>query len=153
MSHANALLVMTNFRRQTWRHGPSPTQVDISTHLFAHVNTAGHNGFDCQLMNSWIIFTPDGRFKQSFGTAVSCRVYGHFPWKRRRNNVTKRFRLVRTPVLKDALKNLKTGSSRVLLAWENTTDIPRRHRRFPPRNDVWGTSAEIAYWWRVTTQI
>ena len=22
-----------------------------------------------------------------------------------------------------------------------------------PRNDVWGTSAEIPYWWRVTTQI
>ena len=73
------LLVMINFRKQTWRHGPSPTQVDISTHLFAHVNTAGHDGFDCQLMNSRIIFTPDGRFKQSFGTAVSCRVYGHFP--------------------------------------------------------------------------
>lgn len=65
--------------KQTWRHGPSPTQVDISTHLFAHVNTAGHDGFDCQLMNSRIIFTPDGRFKQSFSTAVSCRVYGHFP--------------------------------------------------------------------------
>lgn len=79
VSPVNALLVMINFRKQTWRHGPSPTQVDISTHLFAHVNTAGHDGFDCQLMNSRIIFTPDGRFKQSFGTAVSCRVYGHFP--------------------------------------------------------------------------
>ena len=25
--------------------------------------------------------------------------------------------------------------------------------RFPPLNDVWETSAEIPYWWRVTTQI
>ena len=38
------------------------------------------------------------------------------------------------------------------LAWEN-----RRHFATPPTvsppNDVWGTSAEIPYWWRVTTQI
>ena len=37
-------------------------------------------------------------------------------------------------------------------AWEN-----RRHfatpRTVSTRNDVWGTSAEIPYWWRVTTQI
>ena len=36
--------------------------------------------------------------------------------------------------------------------WEN-----RRHFATPPtvcpRNDVWATSAEIPYWWRVTTQI
>ena len=38
------------------------------------------------------------------------------------------------------------------VAWEN-----RRHFATPPtvfpRNDVWETSAEIPYWWRVTTQI
>ena len=39
-----------------------------------------------------------------------------------------------------------------LIAWENI-----RHFATPPvvypRNDVWETSAEIPYWWRVTTQI
>ena len=39
-----------------------------------------------------------------------------------------------------------------LLAWENS-----RHFATSPvvsgRNDVWETSAEIPYWWRVTTQV
>ena len=39
-----------------------------------------------------------------------------------------------------------------MLAWENI-----RHFATPPlvspRNDVWETSAEIPYWWRVTIQI
>ena len=35
---------------------------------------------------------------------------------------------------------------------EKTADILRRHHWFP-RNDVWETSAEIPYWWRVTKQI
>ena len=35
-----------------------------------------------------------------------------------------------------------------------TADISRRHPPLvSPRNDVWGTSAEIPYWWRVTAQI
>ena len=34
-----------------------------------------------------------------------------------------------------------------------TTDIPRRHHWFFPRNDIWETSAEIPYWWHVTTEI
>ena len=32
-------------------------------------------------------------------------------------------------------------------------DISGRHHWFPARNDVWETSAEIPYWWRVTTRI
>ena len=38
------------------------------------------------------------------------------------------------------------------IAWENSrhlTTLPL----VSPRNDVWETSAEIPYWWRVTTQI
>ena len=34
-----------------------------------------------------------------------------------------------------------------------TADIPRRHHWFFPRNDIWETSAEIPYWWRVTPEI
>ena len=34
-----------------------------------------------------------------------------------------------------------------------TTDIPRRHHWFFLRNDIWETSAEIPYWWHVTTEI
>ena len=41
---------------------------------------------------------------------------------------------------------------RELIAWENS-----RHFVTPqlvsPWNDVWETSAEIPYWWRITTQI
>ena len=38
------------------------------------------------------------------------------------------------------------------LAWENTRHLARPVL-VPLRNDVWGTCAEIPYWWRVTTQI
>ena len=69
-------------RRQTRRHGASPAQVDISTHLFAHVNTAGHDGFDRKLMNSRMIFSPEGWSKKSFRTAVSGCVHSNFPWKK-----------------------------------------------------------------------
>ena len=39
-----------------------------------------------------------------------------------------------------------------LLAWENSWHLATPALVFP-RNDVWETSAEIPYWWRVTTQI
>ena len=35
---------------------------------------------------------------------------------------------------------------------EKTAEISRRHTGLP-RNDGWETSADIPYWWRVTTQI
>lgn len=63
----------------TWRHGPSTTQVNISTHLFPYVDTTGHDGVNSQLVNTRIVFAPNGRFKQSFGTAVSSRVHSNFP--------------------------------------------------------------------------
>lgn len=63
----------------TWRHGPSTTQVNISTHLFPYVDTTGHDGVNSQLVNTRIVFAPNGRFKQSFGTAVSSRVHCNFP--------------------------------------------------------------------------
>ena len=40
----------------------------------------------------------------------------------------------------------------LIIAWENS----RHFATLPlvcPQNDVWGTSAEIPYWWHVTTQI
>ena len=44
-----------------------------------------------------------------------------------------------------------TKFSAVTVAWENT-----RHFAMPPTvspwNDIWETSAEISYWWGVTTQ-
>ena len=42
----------------------------------------------------------------------------------------------------------------VLLSWpeKNSRHLAKSPLVFPP-NDVWGTSAEIPYWWRVTTQI
>ena len=58
-------------KRQTSRHRASPTQVDVSTHLFAHVNTAGHDSFDRQLVNSRMVLSPDRWLKQSLCTAVS----------------------------------------------------------------------------------
>ena len=36
---------------------------------------------------------------------------------------------------------------------EKTVDISRRHHWFPRENDVWATSVEIPFWWRVTTHI
>ena len=38
------------------------------------------------------------------------------------------------------------------LAWENSWHFARQVL-VSPRNNVWGTRAEIPYWWRVTTQI
>ena len=38
------------------------------------------------------------------------------------------------------------------LAWENSRHLATLPLVSPP-NDVWETSAEIPYWWRVTTQI
>ena len=40
----------------------------------------------------------------------------------------------------------------ILLAWENSRQLAMLPL-VSPRNDVWETSAEIPYWWRVTTQI
>ena len=37
------------------------------------------------------------------------------------------------------------------LAWENSRHLATLPLVYPP-NDVWETSAEIPYWWRVTTQ-
>ena len=42
--------------------------------------------------------------------------------------------------------------SRNLLAWENSRHLATLPLA-SPRNDVWETSAEIPYWWRVTTQV
>ena len=48
--------------------------------------------------------------------------------------------------------NFKSGRSNLATAGENS-----HHFAAPPMvypwNDVWETSAEIPYWWRVTTQI
>ena len=38
------------------------------------------------------------------------------------------------------------------LAWDNSRRFPRSPLE-PSQNDVWVTSAEISYWWHVTTQI
>ena len=65
------MIVGLKSREPTFGHGPSPTQVDITTHLFAYVYTASHDSFDSQLVNPRIILAPYWRFKQSFGTAVS----------------------------------------------------------------------------------
>ena len=39
-----------------------------------------------------------------------------------------------------------------LLAWESSRHLATSHL-VSPQNDVWETSAEIPYWWRVTSQI
>ena len=39
-----------------------------------------------------------------------------------------------------------------VLAWENSRHLASLPRVSPP-NDVWETSAEMPYWWHVTTQI
>ena len=39
-----------------------------------------------------------------------------------------------------------------LIAWENSRHLATLPLVSPP-NDVWETSAEIPYWWRVTSQI
>ena len=39
-----------------------------------------------------------------------------------------------------------------VLAWENSRHLATPLLVSPP-NDVWETSAEIPYWWRITTQI
>ena len=41
------------------------------------------------------------------------------------------------------------GQLQIGLAWENSQHLAM----LPLPNDVWETSAEITYWWRVTTQI
>ena len=68
-------------------------------------------------------------------------------------------RIISTSTLKYKLQQntskWKVYSKRAILrkeAWENS----RHFAKLPlvsPRNDVWETNAEIAYWWRVTTQI
>ena len=40
----------------------------------------------------------------------------------------------------------------ILLAWENSRHLATLPLVFTP-NDVWETSAEVPYWWRVITQI
>jgi len=51
-------------------------------------------------------------------------------------------------------KAKKTGhkSALPILAWENSRHLATLPLVSPP-NDVWETSAEIRYWWLVTTQI
>ena len=39
------------------------------------------------------------------------------------------------------------------LAWENSQHLATLPLLVFPPNDVWETSAEISYWWRLTTQI
>ena len=39
------------------------------------------------------------------------------------------------------------------LAWENSQHLATLPPLVFPPNDVWETSAEIPYWWRLTTQI
>ena len=52
------MIVGLKSREPTFGHGPSPTQVDITTHLFAYVYTASHYSFDSQLVNPRIILAP-----------------------------------------------------------------------------------------------
>ena len=51
----------------------------------------------------------------------------------------------------DDKPGLSTYKATDIVAWENS-----RHSETPPlvspRNDVWETSAEIPYWWRVSSQ-
>ena len=47
----------------------------------------------------------------------------------------------------DAEEILTTG----ILAWEKSRHFSTPPQAFP-QNEVWGMSAEIPYWWRVTTQ-
>ena len=51
----------------------------------------------------------------------------------------------------DDKPGLSTYKATQIVAWENS-----RHFETPslvsPRNDVWETSAEIPYWWRVSSQ-
>ena len=44
------------------------------------------------------------------------------------------------------------STTEILLAWENSRHLATLTMVSPP-NDVWETSAEIPYWWRITTQI
>ena len=48
--------------------------------------------------------------------------------------------------------NAKHCNITVKLAWENSRHLATLPLVCPP-NDVWKTSAEIPYWWRVTTQV
>ena len=43
-------------------------------------------------------------------------------------------------------------SACMVIAWENSRHLVTPLPVFPP-NDIWETSAEIPYWWCVTTQI
>ena len=80
------MIVSLKSREPTFGHGPSPTQVDITTHLFAYVYTASHDSFDSQLVNPRIILAPYWRFKQSFGTAVSGCIHSNASREKKRNN-------------------------------------------------------------------
>ena len=53
------MIVRLKSREPTFGHGPSPAQVDISTHLFAYVYTASHDGLESQFVNALIILSPD----------------------------------------------------------------------------------------------
>ena len=58
---------------------------------------------------------------------------------------------------KSHLRRLLTNTKRLYKQsktkrWENNQHFPSSPL-VSPRNDVWGTSTEIPYWWRVTTQI
>ena len=45
---------------------------------------------------------------------------------------------------------VKTRVEGPIIAWENSRHLATLPLVSPP-NDVWETSAEIPYWWRVTT--
>ena len=49
-------------------------------------------------------------------------------------------------------KGQSSDSTTVSLAWENSRHLASLPLVSPP-NDVWETSAEIRYWWSVTTQV
>ena len=55
-------------------------------------------------------------------------------------------------VCRAKLSSTKVGQTLYCLARENSRHLATLPLVSPP-NDVWETSAEIPYWWRVTTQI
>ena len=54
----------------TWQHRATAAQVDVPTHLLPHIDSTRHDGFVCELVNSWIVLPPPPRLEQTFSSTV-----------------------------------------------------------------------------------
>ena len=101
--------------------------------------------------------TNGGITNTGSGSNTRVKVVSKTAWKQKqkRKNKTRHNKkrwLNRCLFVRSVLHSWLSKERRAKLAWGNSRHLATL-LLVSPRNDVWETSAEIPYWWRITTQI